>query len=84
MMTVRSCEYHVFELFVFEHIFGKQQSLLSLSIHGLLTSDSWFCFSRRRRFGTIEQFCATNVCRFPKIKTETSKTASLLLSVSKL
>ena len=47
-MTVRFCEYHVFELFVFEHIFGKQQSLLSLSIHGLLTSDSWFCCSRRR------------------------------------
>ena len=47
MMTVRSCEYHVFELFVFEHTFGKQPSLLSLSIHGLLTSDTWFCCSRR-------------------------------------
>ena len=35
-------------------------------------------------FGTIEQFCATNVCRFPKIKAETSKTESLVLSVSKL
>ena len=26
-----------FELFVFEHIFGKQQRLLSLFFHGLLT-----------------------------------------------
>ena len=30
---------HVFELFVFEHIFGKKQSLLSLFIHGLPTME---------------------------------------------
>ena len=34
-VQVRSCEYHVFELFVFDHIFGKQQSLLSIFIHGV-------------------------------------------------
>ena len=34
-------------------------------------------FSTSQWFGTIKQFCTINVC-FPKIKTKTSKTASLL------
>ena len=40
-------------------------------------------FSTSQWFGTIKQFCAINV-RFLKIKTKTSKTASLAASPSKL
>ena len=76
-----------FELFVF----GKQQSLLSLFFCGLLTVgytyytyDSWFCLFRCCSDSAQSNNFAWSMCVSLKIKTKTSKTASLVLSASKI
>lgn len=78
----------VFELFVFARIFGKQLSLLSLVIHGLLrmelyTSDTWFCFSQCHSDWTrSNNFAQSKLCS-PGIKTKTQNSVAFALSAIK-